>query len=128
MGALLVGAVALLALLLSSIGLWGIVSYGVARRTREMGIRMSLGAGVASVVGLVVRQGLVLAGVGAVLGLGASLLLGRLLEPYLIGVGALDAVTLVGVPLLLLAVVSVAALIPARRAARVDPVEALRTE
>lgn len=128
MGALLVGAVALLALLLSAIGLWGIVSYGVARRTREMGIRMSLGAGVASVIGLVVRQGLVLAGVGAALGLGASLLLGRLLEPYLIGVGSFDAVTLLGVPLLLLVVVSFAALIPARSAARVDPVEALRSE
>jgi ABC-type antimicrobial peptide transport system permease subunit len=93
-----------------------------------MGIRMSLGAGTARVVGLVVRQGLVLAAVGTALGLGASLLVGRLLQPYLVGVSAFDPVTLLGVPLVLLAVVAAATLIPARRAGRVDPVEALRTE
>lgn len=128
MGATLIGAVALLALILSAIGLWGLVSYGVARRTREMGIRISLGAGVASVIGLVVRRGLVLAAVGAVLGLGASLIVGRLLEPWLIGVQPVDPLTLIGVPALLMVVVALAALLPARRAGRVDPVQALRSD
>lgn len=128
MGATLVGAVALLALVLSAIGLWGLVSYSVARRTREMGIRISLGAGVGSVIALVVRRGLVLAAVGASIGLLASLLVGRLLEPYLIGVGSADPVTLIGVPLVLMVVVALAALLPARRAGRVDPVQALRTD
>ncbi len=128
MGATLVGAVALLALGLSAIGLWGLVSYGVARRTREMGIRISLGAGIGSVIALVVRRGLVLGALGALLGLAASLLVGRLLQPYLIGVSAADPLTLIGVPLMLMVVVALAALLPARRAGRVDPVQALRSD
>lgn len=128
MAATLIGAFALLALTLAAIGLYGVVSYSVAARTREMGIRISLGADRASVVRLVMRNGLALTGAGAVLGVIAALVGTRFVSRFLIGVGPWDPLTLVGVPIALLAVAATAAFIPARRASRVDPAEALRQE
>jgi predicted permease len=128
MAAILIGSFALLAMALSIIGLYGVVSYGVARRTREMGIRMSLGADQANVIGLVVKGGLSLAVVGVSLGLIAAVAASGLMEQFLVGVTGRDPITLLGVPLLLMMVALVAAFLPARRASRIDPMEALRRE
>jgi len=123
---LLLGIFAGLALLLAAVGIYGVISYSVAQRTREIGIRMALGAGRADVLRAVVTQGMppVLAGLG--IGLGASLGLTRLMAGMLYGVHAGDPVTLVVVVFLLAAVALVAILVPARRAAQVAPAEALR--
>lgn len=116
------------ALALGAVGLYGVVSYVVGRRTREFGVRKALGAEAARIRTMVVRQGAVVAAVGIVLGLVASIALARTMEALLYGVTPVDPVTYVGVSALLLAVVIVASWIPARRAARVDPAEALRAE
>lgn len=122
------GAFAALALLLAVVGLYGIVSYAVARRSREMGIRLSLGAAPGSVVRLLMRSGLVLVAGGSVLGLLAAAALAGALSRLLFHVQALDPVTFVGVPLVLALVAALAAWLPARRAARVDPAVALRAD
>jgi predicted permease len=121
-------AFALLALLLACVGLYGAVNYAVARRSREVGIRLSLGADRGSVIGLLLWSGLRLVVVGAAVGLTVSIAVGRLLEGMLFGVRALDPVTLSLVPLLLLVVATVAAYLPARRAGRVSPIAALKAE
>ena len=121
----LVGA---LAATLACIGLYGLVSYGVSRRTREMGIRLALGADRRAVVRLVLRNGMALVIVGAVVGVALSLAVGGAAERFLLGVTGLDPASLIGAPLLLVAVALTATYRPARRAARVDPVRALRTE
>lgn len=128
MAAAVLSLVGVLALALACLGLYGMVSYGVARRTREMGIRMALGAERRSVVGMVVRGGLTIVGVGAVLGIVLSVGLGRSVERFLYGVGGFDAVTLLAAPLVLAGVAALATYLPARRASRVDPVQALRSE
>jgi putative ABC transport system permease protein len=128
LGALLASVFSIVALALASIGLYGIVSYAVSRRSREMGIRMSLGAAPGTVVRLVVREAMLLVGVGTGLGLALALVGAQLLRSLLYGVGALDPVTFFGVPVLLLAVTLAAAWVPARRASRVDPVLALKAE
>jgi predicted permease len=115
-----------LALLLATMGLYSVMTYDVSRRTHEIGIRMALGARVRHVLRLVVSQGMRMALVGIALGLAGALALTRVLESLLLGVGATDFVTFVGVPLLLVAVALLACYIPARRAARVDPLIALR--
>ena len=125
---ILLGLFALLAIVLASVGLYGVLSYSVARRWREMGIRMALGAGSAEVRNMVVRHGLVLCGIGVVVGTLAALAGGRLIRSQLFGVEAWDPLTYGAVALLLLAVGTAAAWLPARRATRVDPVEALRME
>jgi predicted permease len=117
-----------LALLLACIGLYGLVSYEVARRTREIGIRSALGAARGDVLRLVLAQGMRLTLVGAVLGVGLALLVTRAAQDLLFGVKATDPLTFVGVTLLLFAVTLLACFIPARRAMRVDPVVALRYE
>ncbi len=115
-----------LALLLTTLGLYGVVALWVGQRTREIGIRVALGARSAGIVTLVLRQGLRLVVIGVPLGLVAALAAGRLLSSYLYGVSATDAATFSAMTALLAGVALFACYVPARRALRVDPVEALR--
>ena len=124
----LTGVFAVLALVLASLGLYGVISYSVRQRTREIGVRVAFGAGEGDVLKLVLAQGLVLASAGVILGLGASLGLTRTVRSLLVGVSATDPVTFLAIPALLLGVAAVASYVPARRATAVDPVEALRDE
>jgi ABC-type antimicrobial peptide transport system permease subunit len=104
------------------------MSYAVAQRTREIGVRLALGARPAAIAGMVVRQGLLPALAGAGAGIAAALALTRLLASRLVGVGAADPVTFAAVTLALLAVTATACALPARRAARIDPMVALRAD
>jgi putative ABC transport system permease protein len=122
----LMGGYAVLALVLAAVGLYGVTSYAVTQRTREFGLRMALGAEPGDVLRSVLRRGLALAGVGLVLGLAGSLALGRVIGNLLFATQPTDAVTLVSVALLLVAVAGLASFLPARRATRVDPTTALR--
>jgi putative ABC transport system permease protein len=122
----LIGLFAALALILAAIGLYGVISYSLRQRVQEFGVRMAFGAGSKSLVQLVVTHGLVLALSGVVVGLGASLFLTRAASSLLYGVTPFDPVTFGGIPILLVAISSLASYIPARRAARIDPVVALR--
>jgi predicted permease len=124
----LAGAFGALALMLACIGLYGLVSYEVARRTREIGIRTALGAEKLDVLRLVLAQGMRLTAAGATLGIVLALGLTRYAKSLLFGVGASDPMTFVAVTVLLLGVTLLACYVPARRAARVDPVVALRYE
>jgi len=126
--ALLLGTFAALAFLLTTIGLYGVISYSVVQRTREMGIRIALGAQRGSISRMVVREGAVLTLIGVAAGLLASLFAVRLISGLLYGIGATDPATFIVVPLLLMAVALLASYIPARRATRVDPLVALRYE
>jgi ABC-type antimicrobial peptide transport system permease subunit len=126
--ATLVGVYGMLALLLAAIGLYGSMAYMVSRRTREIGIRMALGARSTAVLAQVLSEALRLGAFGSVLGLVLALPAARLLRSQLFGVGPADPLTLVVVPFVLAGVVVAAAYIPARRATRVDPVIALREE
>ena len=128
LSALVLSAFGVLALALAAVGLYGVVSYGVARRTREIGIRKALGADGPRVVRLLVAGGLRLVLVGGALGLTLALVATRLLGGLLFEVDALDPLTFVGVPLVLGAAALLAAWLPARRASRVSPVVALRTD
>jgi len=128
LAAVVLTAFAALTLVLASIGLYGVVSYAVAQRTREVGIRISLGAEYGDMVKMLTAGGMKLVLVGGVIGLGLSVLVGRVMSTLLYGVGALDPVTFIAVPAVLMGVAFLAAYIPARRASRVDPVIALRTE
>jgi predicted permease len=124
----LMAAFAFLALVLAAVGVYGVMAYSVAARTREIGVRVALGAQPRNVFGMVVRQGLGAAGVGLGLGLAGAAALGRVMTSLLYGVKPTDVFTFVGVAGVLLAVVLAACLVPARRAVRVDPLEALRSE
>ncbi len=126
--AVLLGAFAALALILGTVGVYGVLSYSVAQRTREIGVRIALGARRATVASSVVRQGLNLALAGVAIGLGFAFILSRFLETLVYGITTRDTVTFAAVPLLLVAVAALAAYLPARRATRIDPMRALRTE
>jgi predicted permease len=128
----LIGAVlgifGVLGLLMAAIGMYGVMAYSVSQRTREIGIRMAIGAATGDVVRLVMRQGLTLVVIGAGIGLAGAFAVSRLIAGVLYGSGANDPVTFVAVPLLLIGVAVLATWIPARRAAATDPLAALRQE
>ena len=124
----LLGAFAAVAVLVAAVGLYGVIAYGVSRRGQEIGIRMALGARPADVVRMVVGQGAALAAAGVAVGVAAALAGSRLIAGLLFGVRATDPAVLGGVAALLVAVAVLASLIPARRAARVDPASALRSD
>jgi putative ABC transport system permease protein len=126
--AAVLGAFAALALVLAATGLYGVLSYSVSQRRREMGVRAALGAGRGQLVALILRQGLAVTCLGLAVGIVAAFAATRLLDGMLFGVSRLDAVAFVTGPALLLLVAIAACLIPARRAASVDPAEALRAE
>jgi ABC-type antimicrobial peptide transport system permease subunit len=128
LAAKVVGTFGGLALLITVVGLYGLLSFLVEQRTQEIGIRMALGADRSAVVGMVMRQTLMLMGAGVVMGLGLALWSNRLLHGFLYGVSATDPWTMGLAPLGLVICGLLAAVVPARRAAGVNPVEALRAE
>jgi putative ABC transport system permease protein len=116
------------ALALAAVGVYGVISYGVAQRTHEIGIRLALGAGRRDVLRLILTQGLKLVAVGVVIGLGAAFALARWMETMLFGVRPTDPLTFAGIAAVLSLVSLVACWIPARRATRVNPLVSLRSE
>jgi ABC-type antimicrobial peptide transport system permease subunit len=117
-----------MALILGIVGIYGVIAYAVTQRTREIGIRMALGAQPAGLQQMFLRHGLLLAGIGALIGLGTAAGLTRLMSSLLFGVKALDPVTYAGVVAILIAAAALASYLPARRATAVDPLDALRAE
>jgi ABC-type antimicrobial peptide transport system permease subunit len=110
------------------VGVYGVISYNAGQRTREIGIRIALGAQPGNVLGLVLRQGIHMATAGAIIGVLGSLALARLLKSELFEISPADPLTLIGVSALMLLVALAACYLPARRATRIDPLEALRQE
>ncbi|MDX1384072.1 MAG: ADOP family duplicated permease, partial [Thermoanaerobaculia bacterium] len=127
-GALIFGIMGALGLGLAAMGLYGVLAYAVGQRTHEIGVRVAMGARSTDIVRLVTRQGLVLTAIGALLGLAGAIASTRALSAILYGVGPTDLVTFAAVVVVLLAIAALAAWIPARRATRLDPLEALRYE
>lgn len=127
-GATVLGVFGLLGLVLAAIGIYGVMSYSVSRRTREIGLRMALGAEARDVIKLIVKQGMGLTIIGAVIGLMLAVAVTRLLTSLLYGVTATDPATFVGVVLFVIVVAVIACYLPARRATKVDPMRALRCE
>ena len=125
---LLLGGFAAAALLLATLGVYGVMAFAVTQRTREIGVRIALGAHARRVFALVLKQGMVLAGLGLLLGLTGALALTRVLQSLLFGISATDPVVLIAVAILLGVVTMIGAYLPARRAARIDPAIALREE
>jgi ABC-type antimicrobial peptide transport system permease subunit len=124
----IVGTMGLIGLILALIGLYGVVAYSVARRTREIGLRMAIGAGRADVLKMVLRQGLVLSIAGIGVGAISSVFVARLLSAGLVGLGTPNPATYLVVPALVICLTMIASYFPARRAAHVDPLRALRYE
>ena len=128
MGAALLGLFGALAMILASIGIYGVLAYSVAQRTSEIGLRMALGAQPRQVLGLVLRQGMLLALIGAAVGILVALPVARMAAGLLYGVSATDPLTYAGITLLLMGVAVLACYLPARRATRIDPLVALRVD
>jgi ABC-type antimicrobial peptide transport system permease subunit len=128
LAASLAGIMGILGLTLATVGVYGVVSFGAAQRTREMGIRMALGASRRDILILVVRHGFQLTVAGIAVGLVGAFAISRLLQSMLVGIKPGDPGTFIAVPLLLLAVALLASYLPARRATKVDPMVALRYE
>jgi putative ABC transport system permease protein len=126
--ATIMAVLGVIALVLASVGVYGVMSYVVSERTHEIGIRMSLGAETRDILSLVLRNGLLLTALGLLIGFPVALLMARALAGLFFGVEPTDPIALVGVPLLLAAVAALACYLPARRASRVDPLQALRYE
>jgi putative ABC transport system permease protein len=122
------GVFAAMAVLLSAVGIYGVLTYAVGQRTREFGVRTALGARGRDVLALVLRQGLLLTIIGMGIGLAGAIALTRYIEGMLYGVKPLDPLTYVAVVALFAAVTSIASYLPARRATRIDPMTALRYE
>ena len=118
----------LVALLLAAVGIYGVMAYTVAQRTQELGIRVALGATPGGVLTMVLRDGMTLVAIGLAVGVGAALALSRLVSSLLYGVGAVDAITYVVIAGALTLVALVAIVVPARRAMKVDPMVALRSD
>jgi putative ABC transport system permease protein len=125
---LLIGAFAAVAVTLAIVGLYGLISFGVTQRTREMGVRVALGARPGDIIGLVLRDGVRLAVLGVAIGVAGALAATRLLAGLLYHVSSTDPTTFVIVPLVLTATAALANYLPARRAAGIDPVVALQSE
>ena len=125
---LLLAIFAGLALVLAAVGIYGVMSYTVAQQTREIGIRIALGAKRGDVLKMTVKQGLRLVGFGLIIGLGAAFILTRVMATLLFGISATDPLTFLSISLVLLAVAMLASYIPALRATRVDPMIALRAQ
>jgi putative ABC transport system permease protein len=126
--AMLFGGFAVLALLLAALGIYGVMSFAVAQRTHEIGLRMALGADTSNVLKLILREGMLLAVIGAVLGLVGSYFVGRGMQSLFFGVGKIDFAAFSIVAVLLMISAVLACYIPASRATRVDPMQALRQE
>jgi putative ABC transport system permease protein len=126
--AILIGCFAALALVLSAVGIYGVIAYSITQRTREIGIRMALGAQRSDILGQIVRQGMSTTLIGIAVGLTGAFALTRVLRSLLFGVKSTDPLTFIAVGLLLSFVALIASYIPARRAMRVDPMVALRHE
>jgi putative ABC transport system permease protein len=126
LAALVIGPAAICALVIAAVGLYGVLAYWVSRRTREIGVRAAIGATPADILGLVMRQGLSLALAGLGLGLAGAFAVSRVVATLLFGVSATDPLVFSGVPVVLLGVAAAASYVPARRAVRIDPVDALR--
>jgi putative ABC transport system permease protein len=125
---LLYGSFALLALVLAAVGIYGVIAFGVSQRTHEIGLRMALGAGWTNVTGLIVREGSVLALIGLAIGIGGAVFVGRTMHSTLYGVQSTDFFVILSVGAILFATALLASYLPARRAAAIDPMKALRTE
>jgi ABC-type antimicrobial peptide transport system permease subunit len=125
---ILIGSFGIAALVLATTGVFGVMAYSVSRRTREIGVRVALGAGTGDVLRMVLGQGLRTIVIGIAIGIAAALALTRTVASLLFGVTATDPLTFIGVTLLLVAAALLACYIPARRATRVDPMVALRCE
>jgi len=122
----LLAAFAGIALVLAAVGVYGVMSYAVSRRTQEIGVRLALGAAPRAIIGMIVREGMTVALTGALLGIGGALLLTRSMTTFLYGVKPSDPLTFLGVSIVLVGAALLATYLPARHAARTDPLLALR--
>ncbi len=128
LGGAALGIFGILGMILAAVGIYSVMAYSVSQRTHEIGIRVALGAATGAVVGMVIKKGMTMVGVGVVLGAGLALGAGNLMQGMIYGVSAIDPITFLGVPSVLCTVALLATYLPARRAASIDPMKALRAE